>query len=169
MTRFALRPLFLAASVATLAACSSAPKPAPVVSDPLPVRTQAAKPVELTSSSRGPVLTVDDVLFDFEKASLRPEASSILAQAAAYLADNPDRNALIEGHTDTTGDARYNVMLSQARADAVSRALLANGVDARRIKAAGFGETRPVSSNGSLEGRQRNRRVEIVFPRANGA
>lgn len=169
MTRFALRSLILSATVASLAACSSAPKPAPVVSDPLPVRTQAAEPIELTQSNRGPVLTVDDVLFDFEKATLRPEARTIIAQAAAYLAENPDRQALIEGHTDTTGDARYNVMLSQARAQAVERALLSRGVDAGRIQAAGYGETRPVSSNGSLEGRQRNRRVEIVFPRANGA
>ena len=161
----ATRLAALAFAVLSAAACSSAPKPAPVVSDPLPAR---AAPFELTTTSRGPMVTFNDVLFDFEQATLRPEARGIVRQAAQYLSDNPERLALVEGHTDTTGEARYNVMLSEARSEAVRDALLEAGVSDARIKTSSFGEARPVASNLSLEGRKKNRRVEIVFKRAPG-
>ena len=165
MKLIATRTAALALVALSAAACSSAPKPAPVGSDPLPVR---AAPFELTTTSRGPMVTLNDVLFDFEQASLRPEARGIVRQAAEYLKDNPDRVALVEGHTDTTGAARYNVMLSEARSAAVRDALLKAGVSDSRIKTSGFGEARPVASNQSPEGRKQNRRVEIVFKQLSG-
>ncbi len=159
-----VRTTTLVLLAATAAACSSAPK---VQSEPVTTPEIARPaPLQLTKTSRGPMLTLDDVLFDFEESTLRPEAMPRIAQAARWLENNPDRAALVEGHTDHTGDAGYNGMLSEARAEAVRDALIAAGVPAARIDARGFGEARPVASNRTLEGRQLNRRVEIVFKRA---
>ena len=151
---------------AAVSACSSAPK---IDSEPvLEERPVQSAPVEFTTTSRGPMLTLDDVLFDFEESTLRPEARPAIAKAAAWLEDNPGRVALVEGHTDHTGDANYNGMLSEARAQSVRDALISAGAPVQRVRAKGYGEARPVASNRTLEGRQLNRRVEIVFKRENG-
>ena len=154
--------------VAAVSACSSTPEVQPVEPTPAAARPVASAPLEFTTTRRGPMLTLDDVLFDFEESTLRPEAQPAIAQAATWLADNPGRVALIEGHTDHTGDAGYNGMLSEARAQSVRDALIAEGAPARRVQARGYGEARPVASNRTLEGRQLNRRVEIVFKRDTG-
>ena len=166
MKRHALQ--FTAATLlaATVSACSSTPK---IDSEPaFEERPVQSAPLEFTTTSRGPMLTLDDVLFDFEESSLRAEAKPIIEQAADWLKDNPGRVALVEGHTDHTGDANYNGMLSEARAQSVRDALLEAGAPVRRVEARGYGEARPVASNRTLEGRQLNRRVEIVFKRDNG-
>ncbi|MEE9318829.1 MAG: OmpA family protein [Granulosicoccus sp.] len=152
-----LRLTTIATIMATISACSSNPK---INSTP----TNRA-PFELTASSRGPVLTLDDMLFDFEQSALRPEAQTIVKQTANFLHDNPERIAVIEGHTDHTGDYSYNQTLSLARSTSVREALLASGVVEHRIQTAGFGETRPVANNDTATGRQANRRVEIIFQR----
>lgn len=144
-------------SLVALSACGSKPKKAQAIE---PIVTA---PLELTTTARGPALTIEDVLFDFEEASLRPEANSLIRQAAEYLQENPDRIAIVEGHTDHTGDKRYNQMLSDARSESVKQKLLRFGVAEKRIKTTGFGETQPVASNKTPDGRQANRRVEIVF------
>ncbi len=133
-----------------------------------PTKTQAIEPItsaplELRTTNRGPALTIDDVLFDFEQANLRPEANSLIRQAAEYLQKNPDRIAIVEGHTDHTGDKSYNQLLSDARSDSVRQQLMRFGISENRIKTTGFGETQPVASNKTPDGRQANRRVEIVF------
>ena len=141
-----------------LAACSSNPKPAqPVVAAATP------PPIQIINTSRGPSLTLDDVLFDFEQTSLRPEASRTVARAVSYLQENPDRKALIEGHTDHTGETDYNQNLSTKRSDAIGEALVARGISPDRITTVGFGESKPVADNDTVEGRQSNRRVEIIF------
>ena len=145
---------------AALGACSSSPKSLEQTLIEQPVRSA---PFELTTSSRGPKVTLNDVLFDFEKATLRPQATGVIEQAAKFLDQNPGRVALIEGHTDHTGDARYNVLLSEARSEVVRDALIAAGAPKSRIQTESFGETRPVASNNTPEGRQQNRRVEIIF------
>lgn len=142
-----------------ITACSSTPKAEPASEPPL----AAAEPAPIRQTERGPMLTVDDVLFDFEAASLRPEARRIVSQAVRYLKDNPDRMALIEGHTDNTGEADYNQYLSDARTGSVSKALQLAGIAEDRIVEKGFGESQPIASNSTLDGRQKNRRVEIVF------
>jgi outer membrane protein OmpA-like peptidoglycan-associated protein len=108
-----------------------------------------------------------DVLFDFDKADLRPEAGPALAKVAAVLGSYSRATAAIEGHTDGKGADRYNQRLSERRAESVRRWLAANGV-ATRMTARGWGKTKPVAANtkpngaDDPEGRQKNRRVEIT-------
>ena len=150
-----------------MSACSTTSNHQP---EPIPpiAAAEPAKPLELTQTPRGPMLTLDDVLFDFEEDSLQPEARSIARQAAKWLKKNPDRIAVVEGHTDHTGPSEFNLSLSERRAQAIRAALLDEGVPSSRIRAKGYGMTRPVASNDTREGRQANRRVEIVFAPANG-
>ncbi len=143
-----------------IAACSNNPKPAePVIAAATPVPA----PVSIVHTPRGPSLTLDDVLFDFEQATLRSGAERTIARAVTYLQDNPDRTALIEGHTDHTGDPDYNQNLSTQRSDSIGDALIASGISPDRITTVGFGESQPIADNETVEGRQANRRVEIIF------
>lgn len=145
-----------------IAACSSNPKPAqPEIAAATP--PPPPPPVTIIDTPRGPSLTLDDVLFDFEQATLRPEADRTIAKAVSYLQQNPDRHALVEGHTDHTGDTDFNQHLSDRRSDSIESALVASGINPQRITTTGFGELRPIASNDTPEGRQANRRVEIIF------
>ncbi len=114
-------------------------------------------------TSRGMVVTLEDVLFEVNGAALQPGAQTELLRLADYLKRNPDRKTLIEGHTDNTGGSDYNLQLSQLRAQSVESYLVSSGVPADRIRAIGYGETRPEAPNDSATGRQQNRRVEIVI------
>ncbi|MEJ8569141.1 OmpA family protein [Elongatibacter sediminis] len=114
-------------------------------------------------TERGMVLTLGDVLFDYDRSELKPGAASTLDRVAAFLKDYPERQLLIEGHTDSDGDAGYNRELSERRASAVRDALIQRGVDDQRLDAAGLGEAYPVATNDTVAGRQENRRVEIVI------
>lgn len=103
------------------------------------------------------------VLFDFDRASLRPTAQAALSKAAAQIAEHPDAKVIVEGHTDNMGAGGYNQALSQARAEAVRVFLLSRpALRERTLTASGFGATRPIASNATDAGRQQNRRVEIV-------
>jgi outer membrane protein OmpA-like peptidoglycan-associated protein len=111
-----------------------------------------------------------DVLFDFDKAEIRPEAARVLARAAAIINDRAAGTVRIEGHTDAKGAEAYNLRLSDRRAASVRTWLqTTGGLGALAFSTKGFGATRPVAPNtkpdGSddPEGRQRNRRVEIVI------
>jgi OOP family OmpA-OmpF porin len=114
-------------------------------------------------TDRGVVITLEDVLFEVNGASLRPSAYTRLLRLAEFLRWNQGGTVLVEGNTDNTGSSEYNLQLSQQRAQAVRDFLDANGVAPLRMQAVGFGETRPVASNDSADGRQQNRRVEIVL------
>jgi outer membrane protein OmpA-like peptidoglycan-associated protein len=103
----------------------------------------------------------DDILFDVNSASLRPESRQTLADLASNFRNYPDEQVTIEGHTDSVGTPSYNQTLSQQRASAVSSYLSAEGVPSGRITSIGYGETRPKTTNETPEGRQLNRRVEI--------
>ena len=102
------------------------------------------------------------VNFAVDRAEILPESQPQIAQVLALLRDNPALQLSVEGHTDNTGTAERNRTLSQARAESVVAALTAGGIDAARLAAAGFGDSRPVADNGTDEGRARNRRVELV-------
>lgn len=108
-----------------------------------------------------------DVLFEFDKADIRKAAEPTLEKVAALLAAYPKSKVRIEGHTDAKGDAKYNQQLSDRRAEAVKKWLVAKSAVAANLSARGFGKTKPVAPNtkpdGSddPEGRQKNRRVEI--------
>lgn len=117
-----------------------------------------AKPTE-----RGLVVTLGDVLFDTGKAELKSGATTNLAKLATFLNQHQNRSVMIEGHTDTVGNADYNQALSQRRADSVKGWLMKQGIHSDRLVTAGKGETSPVSGNDSASGRQLNRRVEVII------
>lgn len=113
--------------------------------------------------SSGTSLMVDGVLFDFEKAALQPEANEMVSRAADYLRSNPGSQVIVEGHTDHLGSKKYNQKLSEKRAGAIVSALKAKGIGADRISAVGYGETKPIATNSTEDGRRKNRRVEIIL------
>ncbi len=100
--------------------------------------------------------------FDTGKASIKPESQAVIAQVAAMLKENPGLRIAVEGHTDNVGEPKSNQALSEQRAREVVSGLVRQGVDASRLTAAGYGQTRPVADNGTEEGRAKNRRVELV-------
>jgi outer membrane protein OmpA-like peptidoglycan-associated protein len=102
-----------------------------------------------------------DVLFDFDKADLKPAAEAQLQNLLTVVSSRPNASVAIEGHTDVRGDAPYNQALSQRRAESVRTWLTAHGVGAGRITATGAGESRPVNAGSSEADHQANRRVEI--------
>lgn len=103
------------------------------------------------------------VLFDFDKADIRPDAERALADVVEIIRGFPDRPVKVDGHTDSIGSDAYNQALSEKRARAVRDWLAAHGVEKSRMTASGFGESRPVADNATAAGRQANRRVEIVI------
>jgi outer membrane protein OmpA-like peptidoglycan-associated protein len=119
--------------------------------------------LEARQTERGLVLTLGDVLFDVDRAELKPGAEQHLLRLAAFLQDNPERSIVIEGHTDSTGSPEYNLDLSQRRADSVRRFVQAQGIGPERIVTRGYGLAYPIASNDTAAGRQQNRRVEIVI------
>jgi outer membrane protein OmpA-like peptidoglycan-associated protein len=103
------------------------------------------------------------VLFDFNKATLKPEAKSQLAGVLQLVKDQPGIRILVAGHTDGIGSDAYNLKLSQRRAESVATYLVQNGVSRQSIQTEGHGKREPVASNATAEGRAQNRRVEITL------
>jgi outer membrane protein OmpA-like peptidoglycan-associated protein len=103
----------------------------------------------------------NDITFDFDRAEVKPQFSGTVQTVARNLADFSSTTVDVIGHTDSIGTDAYNQGLSQRRADAVSRALIANGVHPVRIVAVGRGESQPVASNATPSGQAQNRRVEL--------
>lgn len=104
---------------------------------------------------------LEGVTFELNSARLTPEATMTLRRVADALRGEPNLRAEIAGHTDSSGEDAYNLRLSQERANSVMEFLVAQGIEARRLVARGYGETQPVADNGTNEGRERNRRVEF--------
>lgn len=104
-----------------------------------------------------------DILFATDSAAVRPDLQNDLRVLASSLQRYPDSRVTVIGHTDSTGSASYNQTLSERRAGAVAAVLRNSGVPAWRVTAVGRGQTQPVASNATAEGRQQNRRVEIVI------
>ncbi|MCX7732994.1 MAG: OmpA family protein [candidate division WOR-3 bacterium] len=114
--------------------------------------------------SKGMVLRLKGVYFELGKATLRPESYPALMEAAQIMKDNPDIVVEIHGHTCSIGSEESNRILSEKRAYAVMNFLVQyGGIDPKRLSAKGFGESRPIASNDTEEGRQLNRRVEFVI------
>ena len=118
--------------------------------------------LQTRDSARGLIVQMSDVLFDTGSATLKPGAREKLAKISGILLAYPGLNLQIEGHTDSVGGDEFNQQLSERRADSVRDFLAEQGVPASSITARGFGKTQPVASNDTAEGRQRNRRVELV-------
>jgi len=107
-------------------------------------------------------LITHGINFDVDKATIKPESMGTLNMIVGILKDNPDLKFEVDGHTDNTGGAAHNATLSQQRADAVKTQLVSLGVDGSRLTTKGFGDTKPISDNLTLEGKANNRRVEFV-------
>lgn len=125
-------------------------------------RTQLAA-LKAKETARGTVITLGNVLFATGRSELLAGAMQTVDRLADYLKDNAVKTVLIEGHTDSTGSDATNLRLSQERADAVRMALLSRGIEPGRIVATGLGSSQPVATNDTPEGRQQNRRVEIII------
>jgi outer membrane protein OmpA-like peptidoglycan-associated protein len=133
------------------AAPAPPPPPAPVAQAPPPPPPPAKKKIVL----RG-------VNFDFDKATIRKDAAQILDEAASTLKEEGSVAVVVVGHTDSRGTDAYNQRLSERRADAVASYLIKKGVAASRLSTKGMGESQPVASNDTDEGRAQNRRVELL-------
>jgi outer membrane protein OmpA-like peptidoglycan-associated protein len=109
-----------------------------------------------------------NILFDYGKATIRHESDSILSRSARVMDDQiGNSNFYIDGYTDSKGSVAFNKKLSKARAQAVANMLIANGIDKSRIVVRGFGKDNPICDNKTEEGRQCNRRVEVVIRNVN--
>jgi outer membrane protein OmpA-like peptidoglycan-associated protein len=118
--------------------------------------------LETRDTARGLVVNLSDVTFATGQATLVPAAREKLARVSGILAAHPTLRLEVEGHTDSVGADAMNQSLSERRAEAVRSYLVQQGVPTGSVTAAGFGKTRPVASNDTSEGRQLNRRVELV-------
>ena len=134
-----------------------APAPAPAPPPPPPPPPAPAEP-EVGSK----IISLEGANFGFNKATLKPEGMAKLDQAAAVMAEHADLAVGVEGHTDSVGSDAYNQKLSERRAQAAVDYLVSKGVDASRLQPTGYGESKPVASNDTAEGRAQNRRVDLV-------
>lgn len=124
--------------------------------------TRAGAVVDLDGCEVEAVIELRGVHFDFDQATLKPEAIAILDEAAGLLNQHSRVAVEVAGHTDSVGSEDYNQGLSERRANAVRDYLVSKGVSASRLSARGYGESRPVASNDTEEGRAENRRTELV-------
>lgn len=123
--------------------------PAPVVEPE--IKVEIDKPINLR------------VLFEFDKAVIQPAFNPRIEAVADFMKKHPDTTTVIEGHTDSMGSDRYNMDLSKRRAEAVKQELVNRyGISPNRLSTQGFGETRPVDTNATSQGRYNNRRVEAT-------
>ena len=158
---------------------------APVVEKPAPVETPAPVAAPKDTDGDGVIDNLDEcpdtmkgakvdtvgcmtlinlnINFDTDKSVIKDSYNSRIAEFAKMMKANPKLKASIEAHTDSVGSNAYNQKLSERRAASTVKALTDLGVDSTKIKAVGFGETRPVASNETVEGRAENRRVEAVM------
>jgi outer membrane protein OmpA-like peptidoglycan-associated protein len=118
--------------------------------------------LQTRDSARGLIVNMSDVLFDTGKFTLKPGAREKLAKISGIVLAHPGLNLQIEGYTDSVGGDEMNQQLSERRADSVRDFLAEQGVPGSAMAAKGFGKTQPVASNDTAEGRQKNRRVELV-------
>jgi outer membrane protein OmpA-like peptidoglycan-associated protein len=118
--------------------------------------------LQTQDTARGLIVNMSDVLFDTGSSTLKPATREKLAKISGIVLAHPGLSLQVEGHTDSVGSDQMNQQLSERRADSVRDFLIAQGVPGSSITAQGFGKTQPVASNDTSEGRQKNRRVELV-------
>jgi peptidoglycan-associated lipoprotein len=159
------------AGVLTSASARQTPWTAPMVEGPVPVTVRVDDGKGGTASDVVTIQVIkeavkevvfEDVHFDFDRYSLRPEATRALDEAIRALQDNPNLRITIEGHTCNIGTAEYNLALGERRANAVREYLLSRGVGAARLQTVSYGEERPKYENAREETRRLNRRAALV-------
>jgi outer membrane protein OmpA-like peptidoglycan-associated protein len=126
------------------------------------LRQQLNQVLQTTETARGLIVNMSDVLFDFNKYTLKPEAREKLAKVSGILLAYPGLKVQVEGYTDNIGSDEYNQKLSEERADGVRDYLVAQSVADSNVTAKGFGKSDPVADNSTDGGRAQNRRVELV-------
>ena len=131
------------------------PEPEPVVEEPKPTVQEVVEQINKSFKA--------DALFDFDSAKIRPDAIPVLDKAVEWLNEFPTVKGVIEGHTDNRGSEQYNQGLSERRAKAVYDYLIDKGINKFRLSYKGYGESRPVATNETDEGRQLNRRIVLVL------
>jgi outer membrane protein OmpA-like peptidoglycan-associated protein len=119
--------------------------------------------LQTRDTARGLIVNMSDVLFDTGKSTLRPLAREKLAKVAGIVAGHPGLRLDVEGHTDSVGGDDYNQTLSEQRGESVRDYLTHEGMATDSVTTKGFGKTQPVATNDTAEGRQQNRRVELVI------
>lgn len=154
-----MRNILIIGLLALLAACATVP------AKPSFSQQQVAAMTELGFEPAGENYELDfndRVLFEVDKSELHPEAAAKLDKVTKTLLSVGIKGASVIGHTDSTGSDEYNIGLSQRRARVVADSMMAAGMDNARLRVEGRGESQPVASNDSEEGRAQNRRVVIV-------
>ena len=155
--------LVLSCTAAILSGCTTPPAAGPTGDAPTYDQGGSAKAVKVTQTPRGVQITSDErVLFDTGKSDVKSDGQVFIDRVASILKNKTKANLVIEGHTDNVGTAALNQQLSERRAAAVRDALAKHGVAAGRMQVQGFGLSRPVADNGTPEGRQTNRRTELI-------
>ena len=125
-------------------------------------RKELEKIAEVKKTENGLLVQMkNDILFDTNSDTVKPEGLTQLQQMGDILAKYSDDRVQIGGYTDSTGDAEYNLKLSERRALAVKTVLVSRGVQEKQIIVTGYGETKPVADNATADGRAKNRRVEL--------
>ncbi|MCS6789718.1 MAG: OmpA family protein [Bacteroidia bacterium] len=122
---------------------------------------EVRKDIGLKRYKAGTIIVLRNIFFDFDRATLRPESRAELERLYQILIENPSIKIRIAGHTDSFGSDEYNQRLSESRAKSVYEYLIQRGISAGRLSYVGYGESRPIDTNETEEGRQNNRRVEI--------
>ncbi|MGA8594108.1 MAG: OmpA family protein [Bryobacteraceae bacterium] len=118
--------------------------------------------LETRETARGLIMNMSDVLFDFGKYTLKPEAREKLAKVSGIILSHPGLTLQVEGYTDNVGSEEFNQKLSEQRADGVRDYLISQGISDSAVSARGMGESNPIAPNDTPQGRQKNRRVQIV-------
>ncbi len=131
----------------------------PLTPPPLPPSPDLGVEVPI-EQNKGPALILDGVVFDTAKATLKPESYPHLEGVIEYMTYKPSAFVELSGHTDNQGNPKKNLKLSEDRAMAVRDYLISKGIDETRIVAVGYGQERPIATNDTEEGRQKNRRTE---------
>jgi OOP family OmpA-OmpF porin len=148
------------------------PTPPPPPPAPEPPKAEPPKALGRVQVQDGKITISEQIAFDQNKATIKPESFGLMDEIAKAIKDNDKiKKVSIEGHTSAEGDAASNMKLSQDRAAAVLKALTERGIDKARLTSKGFGVTKPLGDNSTPAGRMQNRRVEflVVDPAPAGA
>ena len=140
-------------------AAPAKPAPAPALA-PAKVAPAVPKPVAVPPKPKK-IIVLQGASFGFDSAELTPQGRAVLDEQAAILEKEPDIKVEIAGHTDSIGAEEYNQGLSEKRAKVVKEYLISKGISPDRLKAMGHGESRPITTNDTREGRSKNRRVDL--------
>lgn len=135
--------------------------PAPVAKPaPTPPPAPAPKPAPVPEK----VCITLNIQFDFDRADIKPKYHNVIGKVADFMKEHPDTTAVIEGHADNRGPYDYNIRLSERRAESVRNYLVEKfGIAPERLTTKGYGYTKPVATNNTAAGRQKNRRIEAMI------